>query len=72
MLRPFVCTIVLAAACGSGLPPPAAIQRNVALHAVKGCPAVETAVQDAAVTEMRARLESRAGRGAGARPSAAA
>jgi hypothetical protein len=84
MLRTRICTalaLAQAVACGSGLPPPAAIQRNVALHAVTGCPAVEAAVQDAAVTEMRARLESlvqsrnRLGAmdaaGAGATPAAA-
>jgi hypothetical protein len=57
--------IALATACGNGLPSPAPIQRNVALHAVTGCPAVEAAVKDAAVSEMRTQLESfiRSGRG---------
>lgn len=50
--------IALAAACGNGMPSPAGIQRNVALHEVTGCPAVEAAVHEAAVTEMRTRLES--------------
>jgi hypothetical protein len=50
--------LVFAAACGNGLPAPAPIQHDVALHSVSGCPAVEAAVQDAAVTEMRAQLES--------------
>jgi beta propeller domain-containing protein len=50
--------IALTVACGNGLPRPASIQRNVSLHPVTGCPAVEAALQDAAVIEMRARLES--------------
>jgi hypothetical protein len=50
--------IVLALACGNRVPPPAAVQRSVGLQSVTGCPAVEKAVQDAAVTEMRAQLES--------------
>jgi len=54
-----LCWILLAVACGKDLPPTAAsIQRNVSLRSLAGCPAVEAAVQDSAVTEMRARLES--------------
>jgi hypothetical protein len=48
--------LALAAACGRQ-PKPAAISRNPALHAVQGCPAVEKAVQDAAVAQMRHQLE---------------
>jgi hypothetical protein len=54
-----LCWILLALACGKDLPPTAAsIQRNVSLRSLAGCPAVEAAVQDSAVSEMRARLES--------------
>jgi len=51
-------TLALAASCSSRDGQPARIVNNVALHAVQGCPAVEKAVQDAAVAEMRHRLEA--------------
>ncbi len=54
-----LCWILLAAACAKDVPPsPASIQRNVSLSSLAGCPAVEAKVQESAVTEMRARLES--------------
>ena len=51
-----LCLAVTLAACTRTAQP--GIQTHVALHSVQGCPAVEKAVQDAAVTEMRADLEN--------------
>ena len=50
--------LFLALACGSGEPQPASIAMRPALRAVQGCPAVEKAIQDAAVAQMRHQLEA--------------
>src|SRR5438067_6510487 len=50
--------IALAISCGNGNPQPAPIAHDPSLHAVQGCPAVETAVQDAAVAQMRHQLDA--------------
>ncbi|HEX9576474.1 MAG TPA: beta-propeller domain-containing protein, partial [Myxococcales bacterium] len=58
MLRsPLFIALALAASCGTQ-PQPARIAKDPSLHAVQGCPAVEKAVQDAAVAQMRHQLEA--------------
>ena len=49
--------LALAASCHKSDEHPAPVAAKAALRAVEGCPAVEKAVQDAAVAEMRHRLE---------------
>src|SRR5712692_4226247 len=58
MLRRLSLTLFLALSCGSGEPQPASIAMRPALRAVQGCPAVEKAIQDAAVEQMRHQLEA--------------
>ena len=58
MSRGLPCLAALLAGACNRAPALAPIQTHVALHAVTSCPAVERAIQDAAVVEMRESLEA--------------